>query len=179
MNFNIHGNKVTVTESIKEYIEEKIGKLGRYFGSPEDLKVNIQIRVSGREQIIEVTIPTKTAILRAEEAHKDLYAAIDLVSEKLERQIRKSKTRMTKRKSKKHYEEYNLNFELDSSEEENNEIVKRKTLDLKPMSEEEAILQMDLLGHAFFVYKDVDTLSMNVLYKRKDGNYGLISTEEN
>lgn len=178
MIFNIHGNKVKVTGPIKDYVEEKIGRLGRYFGAPEDLVVNVQIRVRGIDQIIEVTIPTKSAILRAEEAHKDLYAAIDLVSEKLERQIRKNKTRMTKKKVKKHFEDYNLNFELEKNEEIDNEIVKRKSLDVKPMSEEEAILQMNLLGHEFFVFKHADTMNVCVLYRRKDGHYGLISTKE-
>jgi putative sigma-54 modulation protein len=179
MIFNIHGNKVKVTGPIKDYVHEKIGRLGRYFGAPEDLNVNVQIRVRGIEQIIEVTIPTKNAILRAEESHKDLYAAIDLVSEKLERQIRKNKTRMTKKKVKKHYEDYNLNFEIEKEEEIVNEIVKRKVLDVKPMSEEEAILQMDLLGHEFFVFKHADTMKVCVLYKRKDGHYGLIVAQEN
>ena len=178
MIFNIHGNKVKVTGPIKDYVEEKIGRLGRYFGAPEDLVVNVQIRVRGIDQIIEVTIPTKSAILRAEEAHKDLYAAIDLVSEKLERQIRKNKTRMTKKKVKKHFEDYNLNFVLEKNEEIDNEIVKRKSLDVKPMSEEEAILQMNLLGHEFFVFKHADTMNVCVLYRRKDGHYGLISTKE-
>ena len=178
MIFNIHGNKVKVTGPIKDYVEEKIGRLGRYFGAPEDLVVNVQIRVRGIDQIIEVTIPTKSAILRAEDAHKDLYAAIDLVSEKLERQIRKNKTRMTKKKVKKHFEDYNLNFELEKNEEIDNEIVKRKSLDVKPMSEEEAILQMNLLGHEFFVFKHADTMNVCVLYRRKDGHYGLISTKE-
>lgn len=179
MIFNIHGNKVKVTEPIKEYIEEKIGKLGKYFGAPEEIRVNVQVRVRGIEQAIEVTIPTKNVILRAEESNKDLYAAIDLVSEKLERQIRKNKTRMSKKKVKNNFEEYNLNFDIEESEEDKLEIVKRKNLDIKPMSEEEAILQMNLLGHEFFVFKHAETMNTCVLYKRKDGNFGLISTEGN
>jgi putative sigma-54 modulation protein len=177
MIFNIHGNKVKITEPIRDYIEEKIGKLDRYFGKPQSLPVNVQVRVKGIEQTIEVTIPTKHIIIRAEDSHKDLYAAIDLVSEKLERQIRKNKTRMSKKKVKSHFEDFNVNYEVESDEEiSNNKIVKRKTLDIKPMCEEEAILQMDLLGHEFFVFKHAETLEMCVLYRRKDGNYGLIRT---
>ena len=179
MIFNVHGNKVKITQPIEDYIEEKIGRLGRYFGSPEGLIVNVQIRVKGVEQKIEVTIPTKHVVLRAEEAHKDLYAAIDLVSEKLESQIRKNKTRMTKKKVKDHFEDFITDYKIEKEEEDTSEhkIVKKKALDIKPMCEEEAILQMNLLGHEFFVFKHSDTLEMCVLYRRKDGNYGLISTK--
>jgi putative sigma-54 modulation protein len=177
MIFNIHGNKVKITQPIEDYIEEKIGRLGRYFGMPDDLQVNVQIRVKGIEQKIEVTIPTKHVILRAEEAHKDLYAAIDLVSEKLESQLRKNKTRMSKRKVKDHFEDFKTDYKIEKEEDViNQKIVKRKSLDIKPMCEEEAILQMDLLGHEFFVFKHATTLEMCVLYRRKDGHYGLIST---
>lgn len=174
MIFNIHGNKVKITDPIRTYIEEKIGRLERYFGSPEELHVNVLVRIRGIDQIVEVTIPTKHAILRGEESHKNLYAAIDLVSEKLESQIRKNKSRMTKKKVKDHFEDFKVDFKEEKVSE--NKIIKRKNLDVKPMSEDEAILQMNLVGHEFFVYKDDKTNNICVLYLRKDGNYGLINT---
>lgn len=176
MKFNIRGKKVEITDAIKNYIETKIGKLDKYFENPEELTATVVIRIRGVEQIVEVTIPAKGVILRAEESHKDLYAAIDLVSEKIERQIRKNKTRLHKHnKRKDKVAEFVLDFEVDSKEKEET-IVKRKQIDMKPMSEEEAILQMDLLGHAFFVFKEEETGNVCILYRRKDNNYGIIET---
>ena len=115
-------------------------------------------------------------ILRAEESHSDLYAAIDIVSDKIERQIRKNKTRMNKRTSKGEDLGFDLSFDEMKEDEESN-IVKRKEIEMKPMSEEEAILQMNLIGHEFFVFKNVESGEVDVLYKRKDGNYGIIETK--
>lgn len=176
MKFNIRGNKVEVTEPIKNYIETKLGKLDKYFENPEELIANVVIRIRGREQIVEVTIPAKKLILRGEESHKDLYAAIDLVSEKIERQIRKNKTRMHHKNNKVIMADFNIEFETSPEEEEKNTVVKRKTIEMKPMSEEEAILQMNLLGHEFFVFTEMNTGNTCVLYKRKDNNYGIIET---
>ena len=172
MKFNIHGSKVKVTPSIKSYIEEKIGKLDKYFEDPESIAANVVVRVRGVDQIVEVTIPVKKAILRNEEANSDLYAAIDLVSDKLERQIRKNKTRMKKKAKTIDYGF--ADFDIAKDETDTNKIVKRKVIDNKPMSEEEAILQMNLLGHEFFVFENIDSHTTSVLYRRKDGNYGLI-----
>lgn len=177
MKFNIRGNKLKVTEPIKEYLEEKIGRLDKYFGNPEEITANIVVRISGYDQIVEVTIPAKKLILRGESRNKDLYAAIDDVTEKLERQIRKNKTKMKKKVFHTHFEDFNIKFEVDKDEEENNVIVKRKQIEMKPMSEEEAILQMELLGHDFFVFLNINIASLCVLYKRKDGNYGIIETK--
>ena len=115
-------------------------------------------------------------ILRAEESHSDLYAAIDIVSDKVERQIRKNKTRMNKRSSKGEDLGFDLSFE-ETKEEEESSVVKRKVIEMKPMSEEEAILQMELLGHEFFVFRNVETGEIDILYMRKDGNYGIIETK--
>ena len=166
MKTNIHGNKLEITESIKSYIIEKLGKLDKYFENPEELTATISLKVRGKEQIVEITIPIKKAILRCEESNGDLYASIDFAVDKLERQIRKNKTKMKKNKEKE------LDISLD--EEESSNIVKRKQLEVKPMSEEEAMLQMDLLGHTFFVFKAVEDGFTKVVYKRKDGNYGII-----
>ena len=176
MKFNIHGKKVEVTEPIKKYIEEKIGRLDKYFENPSDVTATVVVRIRGIEQIGEVTIPIQKMILRAEESHSDLYAAIDIVSDKVERQIRKNKTRMNKRSSKGEDLGFDLSFE-ETKEEEESSVVKRKVIEMKPMSEEEAILQMELLGHEFFVFRNVETGEIDILYMRKDGNYGIIETK--
>lgn len=177
MKFIIRGQKLEVTESIKSYIEEKIGKLDKYFENPEELTATVVVRVRGKEQIVEVTVPSKKVILRAEESNEDLYASIDLVSDKLERQIRKNKTKIRSKKSKANYESFIVDFEEEKEEENENLIVKRKELDTKPMSEEEAVLQMELVGHPFFIFKNATTDNISVVYKRKDGNYGIIDTK--
>lgn len=177
MKFNIRGQKLTVTDSIKKYIEEKIGKLDKYFEKPEELSANVVIRVRGKEQIVEVTIPSKKVILRAEETSDDLYSSIDLVSDKLERQIRKNKTKMHSKNVKPTYENFIIDFEIEKEEDNDKKIVKRKQLDTKPMTEEEAILQMELLDHPFFIFNDAKRGEISVVYKRKDGNYGVIETK--
>lgn len=177
MKFNIRGQKIEVTNAIREYAEKKIGKLSKYFSNPDELTATILIKVKGKEQTVEITIPFKKIVLRAEDTNKDLYAAIDLVYEKLERQIRKNKTRLLQRKSKGTEIEINVDFDNSDVTEDKNVIVRRKQLDTKPMSEEEAILQMNMLDHEFFIYKDDDTGNICILYKRKDGDYGLIETK--
>jgi len=176
MKCNIRGDKLKVTDAIRAYIEEKIGKLDKYFKT-EEITSNVLIKVRGNKQIIEVTIPTNKYILRSEVEDDDLYAAIDLASEKLESQIRKNKTKLQHRINESINKEFNFDYELETEEEKEKTIVKRKNIETKPMDEEEAILEMELLGHDFFVYKDMDKESVCVLYKRKDGNYGLIETE--
>ena len=176
MKYNIRGDKLEVTDAINNYVESKLDRLNKYF-KEDDILANVLLRVRGNSQIIEVTIPTDNFILRSEEEDKDLYAAIDLVTDKLERQIRKNKTRLNRAKEETVYQNFNLEYELEHDESEEEEIiVKRKNIEMKPMDEEEAILQMNLLGHEFFVYKDMHTNNVCVLYKRKDGNYGLIET---
>jgi len=177
MKFNIRGQKIDVTPSIKEYAEKKIGKLGKYFSESFDVTASVVLKVKGKEQSVEVTIPCKKFVLRAEETSKDLYAALDLVSEKLERQIKKNKTRIAQRKLKTNDIEINVDFLDNEIEEEKEKIVKRKVMDTKPMSEEEAILQMSMLGHEFFIYKDSANDNICILYKRKDGNLGIIETK--
>ena len=173
MKFNIHGKNIDVTDSIRSYVESKIGRLDKYF-KDTDLTATVNLRVRGKEQIVEVTIPANKVVLRAEEKHVDLYAAIDLVSDKLERQIRKNKTKA--RKNLKQTIIFN-DFEVDSSEDVDGVIVKRKVIDTKPMNEEEAILQMELVGHDFFLFKNDKTSELCVVYKRKDGGYGLIEAK--
>jgi putative sigma-54 modulation protein len=175
MNINIRGDKIEVTDSIKKYIKEKLSRLDRYFEDSSKIDAHVLVRARNGEEVIEVTIPTSRYTLRAEEKNSDLYAAIDLVIDVLERQIRKNKTKLNKRR------EINKDFafipEDEEEYEDDNIIVKRKTVSSKPMSEEEAILQMELLDHDFFMFKNEDEDCFSVLYKRKDGNYGIICSK--
>ena len=164
-----------ITPTIISYIEQKIGRLDKYLEKPDEVTANVVTRIRGKDQIVEVTIPIKKIILRGEEAHNDLYAAIDLVSDKIERQIRKNKTKIKKSSQKDVTGSFDLSFE--DIEEETKEIVKRKEIEMKPMSEEEAILQMELVDHDFYVFKDTETDRVCVIYKRKDNNYGIIETK--
>ena len=175
MKYNIRGDRMVITDAIKDYTESKSGRLEKYF-KDDDITANVLARVRGNNQIVEVTIPTSKFILRSEEENDDLYAAIDLVTDKLERQIRKNKTRLN-RNVKENVKEFNFDYEILEDEESKEKVVKRKNIEMKPMDEEEAILEMELLGHSFFVYKDMDTDKVCVLYKRKDGDYGLIETK--
>ena len=177
MKFNIRGEKVKVTEAIRSHIEEKIGRLDKYFESPDTLTANVLVKVQGINQIVEVTIPAKRFILRSEVEDKDLYAAIDLVSDKLERQIRKNKTRMKKNNKKSPVIDFTLDFETENVEQDETKVVKRKIIEMKPMNEEEAILQMNLLDHAFYIFKDSNTNDIAVIYRRQDGNYGMIEVK--
>ena len=173
MKYLIRGDKYENTDSIKEYIEAKLSRLDKYIKNYDDIEAIVLTKKEGRRYKIEVTIPTKDFTLRNEVVDDDLYAAIDLVIDKLERQVRKNKEKLNKKK--KVIEDFEIDIEDNFMEEE--VIVKRKSIELKPIDEEEAILQMELLGHNFFVYKDIDTDKICVLYKRKNGNYGIIETK--
>ena len=170
MKYIVRGNNVEVTDSIKSYIEDKLSKMDKYFKNPDNTEAKVLISVNGIDQKVEVTINESKYFIRAEEIHSDLYAAIDIVSDKLERQFRKYKTKLS---NKNKPEESPLEIE-DYFEEPEEEVVKRKELFLKPMDEEEAITQMELLGHTFFVFKNVETDKICVCYKRNDGDYGII-----
>lgn len=178
MKYNIRGDKLEVTSAIENYVENKLDRLNKYFQNDE-VVANVLLKVRGREQIIEVTIPADKYILRGEVGNDNLYSAIDLVTDKLERQIRKNKTRLSKQN--KCYKDLNLNFDIEENDIKDESIkyniVKRKTLEMKPMDEEEAILEMNLLGHDFFVYKDMHSDNICILYKRKDGEYGILETK--
>lgn len=177
MELNIRGDKVTVTKSIKDYITEKLERLNKYFDNDKNIKASVIIRVKNGEEIIEVTVPTNKFTLRAEEKHSDLYAAIDLVVDKLERQIRKNKTKLNKKYKNIVQLDINTDFEVMDEEEEELKVVKRKNIVSKPMDEEEAALQMELLNHDFFVFKNVDEECVSVMYKRKDGDFGIINVK--
>lgn len=169
----IRGNKVDITESMSNYVNEKLSKLDKYMDTLS-LKANVLVKVRNYTQKIEVTIPLKTLILRAEEEQQDFYSAVDLVVSKLERQIRKNKDKLIK-KEKKGNKEFKIDEIIPIESDEN--VIKRKKIDIKPMDEEEAILQMELLGHNFYLYKDSESNTVSVIYKRKDGGYGIIESE--
>ena len=173
MKYLIRGDKYENTDSIKEYIEAKLSRLDKYIKDSDDIEAVVLTKKEGRRYKIEVTIPTKDFTLRNEVVDDDLYAAIDLVIDKLERQVRKNKEKLNKKK--KVIEDFEIDIEDNFMEEE--VIVKRKSIELKPIDEEEAILEMELLGHTFFVYRDVDSDNICVLYKRRNGNYGIIETK--
>ena len=176
MKTSIRGNKVTVTKSIKEYINEKLGRLDKYFENPKDIECKVLIKVKNQEQIIEVTVPTSKFTLRAEERHEDLYAATDLVIDKLEGQIRKNKDKIGRKYRDVPKFEMNMDFEIEEEFEEA-KLVKRKDIEMKPMDEEEALIQIELLNHDFFVFKNIDEECVSVLYRRKDGTYGIINVK--
>lgn len=177
MNMRIRGVKIDVTPAIKNHIKGKIGKLDKYLEEADTIEATIIIRVRNNEQMIEVTVPTNKFTLRAEESHSDLYAAVDLVLDKLENQIRKHKTRLKDKYKKEPNNVQDFIFDFEPVTENKSKVVKRKNIDSKPMDEEEAILQMELIDHDFFIFNNIDEECTSVLYKRKDGNYGIINTK--
>ena len=169
MKYFIRGDKLAVTDAIRDYAISKIDRMEKYFDKPEDVSVKVIFSVRGREQKVEITINGINFDLRSEVSHSDMYAAIDLAVDKLEQQMRKFKSKLMSK------ERVEIVYD-DIIDDDLEEVVKRKKVYLKPMDEEEAIMQMELLGHTFFVFKDIKTEKVNVLYKRLDGAYGVIET---
>lgn len=176
MEIIIHGDKLKVTDSMKEYIKEKLNKLNKYLENSDNVRASVIVKVKNHEQRVEITIPLKAYILRSEESKDDFYAAVDKTVDKLERQIRKNKTRIMAKQGRTNRDFAISEFEKEDLSDER-KILKRKKVEVKPMNEEEAILQMELLGHQFYMYKDRDTSEMKVVYKRTDDNYGIIEPE--
>lgn len=175
MKTTVKGKNIEVTEALRSSVEKKLSKLDKYF--EPDVEAHVTLSVEKNRHIIEVTIPFNGVILRGEESNDDMYASIDLVTDKLVRQIRKQKTKLQRRN---HGDSLRFQF-IPDIEKENVEpeskIVKTKKFAIKPMSSEEAVLEMELLGHNFFVFRNGETGEVNVVYKRKDGDYGLIEPE--
>jgi putative sigma-54 modulation protein len=177
MKFQIRGENIQVTEALRDYVEKKLSKLERYFETPPNSEVNVTLSVVRELQVVEVTIPLTGYFLRAEERSNDMYASIDLVGEKLERQIRKHKTKVNRKirqEMGKDYLRMDVPSTLPFEEEDEFEVVRTKRFTLKPMDIDEAILQMNMVGHSFFVFANSDTDQVNVVYRRDDGKYGLI-----
>lgn len=171
----ISGKNMQITEGLRDAVESKLERLDKYFYKAA--RVDVTMTVEKERQIIEVNVPFSGTIIRAEESTDDMYKSIDMVLDTLERLIRKHKTKLERQKHNgKTIRFENIPYE-DINTDNEPQVVKTKRFAMKPMIQEEAILQMELLGHNFFVYKDADTEETNVLYKRKDGNYGLIEPE--
>ena len=174
MRFTITGRNIEVTQGLREAVEDKLGKLDRFFAPATEAVVRLSVQKD--IQKIEVTIPVKGHIIRAEESSSDMYVSIDLVEEILERQLKKYKNKLIdKKQSAPSFSEAFLQEE--ASAEEEIQIVKSKKFAVKPMDPEEACVQMELLGHNFFVFRNAETFEVNVVYKRKDKTYGLIEPE--
>ncbi|MCI5849639.1 MAG: ribosome-associated translation inhibitor RaiA [Lachnospiraceae bacterium] len=173
MKFIISGKNIEVTEGLKTAVEEKIGKLDKYF--TEDTEIHVTLSTQKDRQKIEVTIPMKGNIVRAEQESNDMYVSIDLVEEIIERQLRRYKTKIIERQQAT----VNLSKEFIEEEVDDEEIkiVRTKRFAVKPMDVEEACVQMELLGHNFFVFRNAETDEVNVVYKRKGNTFGLIEPE--
>ncbi|MDO4166062.1 MAG: ribosome-associated translation inhibitor RaiA [Eubacteriales bacterium] len=174
MQYIISGRNIDVTEGLKSAIYEKIGKLERYF-TPET-EVHVTLSVEKERQKIEITIPMKGNIVRAEQVSSDMYVSIDLVEEIIERQLRKYKNKLVDQQQTA--ESLSKAFiEEDAGEDDEIKIIRSKRFAIKPMDPEEACLQMDLLGHNFYVFRNAATDEVNVVYKRKGNTFGLIEPE--
>jgi ribosomal subunit interface protein len=177
MRYTITGRNIEITDGLKKAVEEKLHKLGKYF--TEDTEAKITLSVQKEAHKIEVTIPTKQGLIRAEEVSEDMYVSIDKVEDIIERQIKKFKNKLVDRKrSGVSFSELFINEEdSDVEEEDEIKIVKTKRFSIKPMDPEEACLQMELLAHDFYVFRNAISDEICVVYKRKDGKYGIIEPE--
>lgn len=179
MKFTIIGRKLNVTDKVKDYVEKKLGKLDKFF--KDESEARVVLGTIKDNEYIEASIYAGGMIYRAEASDREILAAIDKIVDLIERQIRKNKTRLAKKIKKDATLDsmlINGGSYTEGEETKEFEIVKTKRFTVKPMSSEEAVLQMNLLGHSFFVFKNVDTNEMNVVYKRKDGKYAIIESVE-
>lgn len=177
MKIKIFGKNIEVTEGIRSAVEEKIGKLDKYFA--EETRVDVTLSVNKNEQKVEVTIPVKGRIIRAEEISDDMYVSIDMVEETIERQLVKYKNKIIDKKKsiKEAFTETYIDADYEDEDEDQIKIKKTKRFGIKPMDPEEACVEMELLGHNFFVFLNAETEEVNVVYKRKGNTYGLIEPE--
>ncbi len=182
LKYNVRGENIEVTDSLRGYVEKRLAKLDKYFDLNQEIIAHVNLKVyRDHTAKVEVTIPLPYLVLRAEETTDDMYRSIDFVSEKLERQIRKYKTRVNRKSREKGMSDFFVESSEENSEKELEAseftIVRNKQIGLKPMSPEEAILQMNMLEHDFFVFQDAETNGTSVVYRRNDGRYGLIETK--
>ena len=175
MKFVISGKNLEVSEGLRTAVEEKLGKLGRYFTA--DTKCVVRLSVEKERQKVEVTIPVKGNIIRSEQVSNDMYVSIDLVEEVIERQLRRYKNKLVdKYQSGGGFQKEYFEQEFDA-EDEDVKIIRSKKFDIKPMYPEDACVQMELLGHAFYVFVNAETDQTSVVYRRKDGTYGMIEPD--
>lgn len=165
MDVIVRGKNFEVTEALKNHVTRKLGKMEKFFDH-QVVTAHAMLTVEKERQIIEVTVPMEGLLLRGEEASPDMYASVDRVVDKLERQLTKYKSRVKPR--------HNGEAKSNGSFHEAEELVRRKTFPRKPMTIDEALLQMDLLGHDFFAFTNAETDTINVVYRRQDGRYGLL-----
>ena len=175
MRFIITGRNMVVTEGLREAVEEKLGKLDKFFAS--ETEVHVTLSVQKEQQKIEVTIPVKGNIIRSEQESDDMYVSIDLVEEVIERQLRKYKNKLVAKNQEGNNFSKTLFETEESIEDDEVKIVRTKRFGIKPMYPEDACVQMELLGHNFFVFFNAENEEVNVVYKRKDGSFGLIEPE--
>ncbi|MBQ9064830.1 MAG: ribosome-associated translation inhibitor RaiA [Blautia sp.] len=174
MNFIISGKNIPVSDGLRTAVEDKLGKLERYF--TPDTDVHVTLSIEKERQKIEVTIPVKGNIIRSEQTSNDMYVSIDLVEEVIERQLRKYKNKLIQKKqSAGNFQKAYIDNDYDENEDV--KIIRSKKFDIKPMYPEDACVQMELLGHSFFVFCNAETDQVNVVYKRKGNTYGLIEPE--
>ena len=174
MRYIMYGKNIEVTEGLRLAVEDKFGKLSRYF--TEDTEIHVTFSIEKELQKIEVTIPMKGNLVRAEEESEDMYASIDMVEDTIERQLRKFKNKLVDKKQ--NAVSLSQAFLTEEAEEDDEvKIVRTKRFAVKPMDVEEACVQMELLGHSFFVFRNAETDEVNVVYKRKGNTYGLIEPE--
>ncbi len=174
MKFIIVGKNIEVTEGLRAAVEDKIGKLEKYFTA--ETEAHVTLSVEKDRQKIEVTIPVKGNIIRSEQVSSDMYVSIDLVEEIIERQLKKYKNKLVDKKQGAGYFRQEF-IDKDYMDEEEVQIIRTKKFDIKPMYPEDACVQMELLGHNFFVFCNAETDQVNVVYKRKGNTYGLIEPE--
>lgn len=173
MTYNIICKKIELAESSKEKILAKVDKLDKFFS--DDTECKIVVSEQKEHMVVEITFPYKGFIIRAEARDRDMLSAVDVCLNNIDRQIRKNKTKLSKRLRDDSLDNYDIDLGLtDDLSDDEFKIIKVKHFDKKPMSVEEAILQMNMLGHDFFVFNDPETMHANVVYRRKDGNYALI-----
>ena len=179
MIITISGKNIEVSDYLEELINKKVSKLDKYF--PEDTQAHVTLSVECNRHIVEVTIPYAGGIIRGEETSGDMYASVDNVLSKLEKQIVRHRTKLEKSLKAGAFRApepvYADAFTQDDLDEEAAKVVKVKRFDIKPMTVDEAMLQLEMLGHSFYMFTNGDTNQINVIYKRKDGNYGLIEPE--
>ena len=176
LRYQVRGENLEITQAIREYVENKVSKLEKYFADSLEANVYANAKVyKNNKKKIEITVPLKGVTLRAEETNDDLYAAVDLVVDKLERQMRKYKTKINRKGREKGFAEENiLTNELEEAEEATLDLGKVKQLKVEAMTREEAVFQMELLGHDFFAFLDNTTNEISVVYKRRDTGYGVL-----
>ena len=177
--YSIRGENLEVTEAIRDYVVSKLEKIEKYFQADQELDARVNLKVYREKTAkVEVTIPLGSITLRAEDISQDMYGSIDLVTDKIERQIRKNKTKIErKNRNKVSTSKLFTDALVEDLDVAQPKVVRSKQIDLKPMDLEEALLQMDLLGHDFFIYVDVEDETTNVIYRREDGDIGLLEVK--